>query len=347
MSAIALTREVRALARLEGWATGRFILRGSPKRLAPQDDGTYRIISATRPIALRSISSRIACATSSSGSRCEMFGRTFPASAHSFSAFNRASPSAGSFRAASPARTPSTLAPLISTRLVRASPMPPVKPITSTRAPQGDAAQAVFEDFAADGIEHDIGAAAVGEAFYDVAERLAGVKHPMIGAPRLRHGELFLAGGGCDHGGAEHLADLDRGKTDAAAGAMHQKHLARAKLAAIDQRVIGGAVGGKKGRAFGIVEGRRQRRKLRSCHHGFIGIRAVPHFNDYFVADRNAGRAIDFGHIAGGFHPRRERQCRLELIFAGRHQDVGEIDPGGTNGDADLARFQRRGDKSF
>src|SRR5665213_1095776 len=29
--------EVRALARLEGWATG-VILRGSPKRLAPEDD---------------------------------------------------------------------------------------------------------------------------------------------------------------------------------------------------------------------------------------------------------------------------------------------------------------------
>jgi hypothetical protein len=42
MNAIAFTREVRALARLEGWMQGRClwpILRGSPKGLAPQDDG--------------------------------------------------------------------------------------------------------------------------------------------------------------------------------------------------------------------------------------------------------------------------------------------------------------------
>jgi hypothetical protein len=40
MNAIAFTREVRALARLEGWiaCARRRILRGSPKWLAPQDD---------------------------------------------------------------------------------------------------------------------------------------------------------------------------------------------------------------------------------------------------------------------------------------------------------------------
>jgi hypothetical protein len=41
VTALPLSLEVRALARLEGWAASAFvasILRGSPKRLAPQDD---------------------------------------------------------------------------------------------------------------------------------------------------------------------------------------------------------------------------------------------------------------------------------------------------------------------
>ena len=91
------------------------------------------------------------------------------------SAFSLTSPSAGFFRTASPARTPSTLAPLIINRLVLASPMPPVKPITSSRAPQLMQRMRVLEHLAADGIEHDVGAAAVGDALDGIAKRLASV----------------------------------------------------------------------------------------------------------------------------------------------------------------------------
>ena len=169
----------------------------------------------------------------------------------------------------------------------------------------------------------------------------------MIGAPRLRDRELLVARGGRDHGGAQHLADLDRGKPDAAAGAVHQQHFARLQPAAIDQRVIRGAVAGEKRRAFGIVEGRRQRHELRRRRHGLIAIGAVPHLDDDPVADRDALGAVDLDHIAGRFHARRERQRRLELILARRHQDVRKIDPGGMDGDAHLPRRQRRGGKRF
>ena len=107
----------------------------------------------------------------------------------------------------------------------------------------------------------------------------------MIGAPRLRDRQLLVARRRCDHGRAQHLADLDRGKPDAAAGAVHQQHLAGLKPAAIDQRVIGGAVGGQKRRALGIVERRRQRYELRRRDDGLIGIGAVPHLDDHLVAD--------------------------------------------------------------
>ena len=169
----------------------------------------------------------------------------------------------------------------------------------------------------------------------------------MIGALRLGDRELVVAGCGRDHGGAEHLADLDGGKPNAAAGAVHQQHFAGLKLAAIDQRVIGRAVAGQKRRALGVVEGRRQRHQLRRRGDGLVAIGAVPHLDDHPVADRDALGRVDLDDIAGGLHARRERQRRLELIFAGRHQHVRKIDPGGANGDAHLARRQRRDGKGF
>src|SRR5258705_7246135 len=78
------------------------------------------------------------------------------------------------------------------------------------RAP-GNAAQAVFENLAADGIEYHIRTAAIGDALDGVAERLPPVEHEMIRAACLRHREVFLTRGRRDHGRAEHLAHLDRG----------------------------------------------------------------------------------------------------------------------------------------
>jgi len=133
-----------------------------------------------------------------------------------------------------------------------------------------------------------------------------------------------------------------------AAGAVHQHDVAHLKLPAIDQRVIGRAVGGEEGRVFRIVKHCRQRRKLRRGDDRLVAIGAVAHLDDDPVARLHAFYgAIDFDHITGGFHARRKRQLRLELIFAGRHQDVGEIDPGGANGDAHLPRRQRYRRKAF
>ena len=117
---------------------------------------------------------------------------------------------------------------------------------------------------------------------------------------------------------------------------MHQQHLARLKPAAIDQRMIGRAVAGQKRRTLGVVERRRQFHELRRRGDGFVGIGAVPHLDDDPVADRDARRLIHLDHIAGGFDARRERQRRLELILARRHQNVGKIDAGGADGDAHL-----------
>ena len=149
----------------------------------------------------------------------------------------------------------------------------------------------------------------------------------MIGAPRLRDRELLFGRRRRDHGGAEHLAHLDRGQADAAAGAVHQQHFARLEPAAIDQRMIGGAVAGQKRRALGVVEGRWQRRQLRRRHHGLIGVAAVPHLDDHAVADRDTIGLVDTSTTSPAASiPGVNGSRRLELVLAGRHQHVGKID---------------------
>src|SRR6187397_1643975 len=73
----------------------------------------------------------------------------------------------------------------------------------------------------------------------------------------------------------------------------------------------------------------------------------MPHLDDHAIADRDALRRVDLDHIAGGFDARRKRQRRLELILARRHQDIGKIDSGGTDGDAHLPGRQRYSSKRF
>ena len=100
--------------------------------------------------------------------------------------------SAGFRRTASPARTPSTLAPLISSRLVRASPMPPVKPITSSRAPQ--AMQRMLFSKISPPTGSNTTSAPRPSVMRLTASRNGSrlIQHQMIGALRLRHRELFL-----------------------------------------------------------------------------------------------------------------------------------------------------------
>ncbi len=104
---------------------------------------------------------------------------------------------------------------------------------------------------------------------------------------------------------------------------------------------------GQERRALGVVERRRQLHELRGRGDGFIAIGAVPHLDDHAITNSDTLGCIDFDHIAGGFDARRERQRRLELILARRHQDIGKIDPGGADSDAHLPRRQRRCGKRF
>src|SRR5262249_43041133 len=90
-----------------------------------------------------------------------------------------------------------------------------------------------------------------------------------------------------------------------------------------------------------------QRRQLRRRHHDLVGIAAMALPDDHAIAHRNALRAIHFDDVAGRFHARRERQFRLELVLAGRHQYVREIDSGRAHGNTHLPRRQRLRRKWF
>src|SRR5581483_9777710 len=167
----------------------------------------------------------------------------------------------------------------------------------------------------------------------------------MIGAARLRDRELVLRRGGGDHGRAEQLAHLDRREADAAAGTVHQEHLAGRELAAIDQRMMGRAVRGEKSRTLRIIEIAGHPYELRGRHHRLVDIGAVPHLDDHLVANSDARSTISLDHVAGRLHARRERQLWLELIVARRHQYVGEIDAGRADRNPHLALAQgARGD---
>src|SRR6478736_3696646 len=128
---------------------------------------------------------------------------------------------------------------------------------------------------------------------------------------------------------------------------MHQQHFARLQPAAVDQAVIGGAVTGQKRRTFGVIEGRRQLYELHARSNRLVAIGAVAHLDDDLVTDGHAFDVIHLDHVTGGFDSRCERQRRLELVFASRHQDIRKIDPGCANGHTDLPRCQRHARKRF
>src|SRR6266545_537204 len=111
--------------------------------------------------------------------------------------------------------------------------------------------------------------------------------------------------------------------------------------------MIGRAMAGQERRALGVVERRRQFYELRGRSDRFIGIGTVPHLDDHAITNHDALGCVDLDDIAGSFDARRERQRRLELVLARRHQDIGKINPGGADGDAHLARRQRHGVKRF
>lgn len=105
----------------------------------------------------------------------------------------------------------------------------------------GGDAQGFQQDVAADGLEDDVGAAAVGGGEDLVGPVLVAVVDGDVGAEFAREVELGLGtGGGDDLAGAESLGDLDGQVADAAGGRVDQDGLAGLEAAGFPDRVVRG-----------------------------------------------------------------------------------------------------------
>src|SRR6266446_5717650 len=145
----------------------------------------------------------------------------------------------GSRRAKSPQNTPTTEAPLRSTRF---SGSLGISPAAKPSAP-GNRAERRLAVGAADRVEDDVDSAPFGESFDALAQIFGGIVDGRVGAVLAAHRELLVARCAGDDARAERLADLDRGQADAAGRAEHEQRFAGLQGAAVAQRMVRSAVG--------------------------------------------------------------------------------------------------------
>src|SRR5271165_1105684 len=113
-----------------------------------------------------------------------------------------------------------------------------------------DRAQRRLRVIAAYGVENHLGAVRAADRLESIRERACrgpverhrGVLHGLVGAVFARERELRFARCRGDDARARRLAQLHRGKTDAARGAEYEQGLAGRELRAILERVLRGAV---------------------------------------------------------------------------------------------------------
>src|SRR5262249_4264749 len=114
--------------------------------------------------------------------------------------------------------------------------------------------------------------------------------------------------------------------------------------AALLQRVVRGAVGHGEGRAILVAHVARHRQQVALVDDRLAGVAAMADHADHPVADLVAADACaQFGHVAADLVARGEGTRRLELVFVGDDQRVGEVDARGADGDTHLALAQRLG----
>ena len=127
----------------------------------------------------------------------------------------------------------------------------------------------------------------------------------MVGPGIGAHLTFSGAAGGGDDRGAEPLTDFDGGQPDAAGRAVHQQDLAPGETSLVLQPQMRGAVGDRKARGDGIVDGVRENEHAVLRRHDLFGEAAVfEHRHDTVArfAARDAGRALEdpAGHLEAG-----------------------------------------------
>src|SRR5205807_4797605 len=100
-------------------------------------------------------------------------------------------------------------------------------------SPPGDGAERRLAVSAADRVVDDVASAPLGQAFDALAQVFAGVVDGRVGAVLAADRELLVARGAGDDARAERLADLDRGKADAAGRAVGEPHVSAPQTVAV------------------------------------------------------------------------------------------------------------------
>jgi hypothetical protein len=108
------------------------------------------------------------------------------------------------------------------------------------------------------------------------------------------------------------------------------------------QREMRGAVGDRKGGGGDVIHLVGDRHHRSAIDDDLLGIAAAEaqHRENPPAAGQMRHRRAGLDHLAGGFEAGGERELGFDLVLAGDHQRVGEIDAAGSDADARLMRQQ-------
>ena len=161
----------------------------------------------------------------------------------------------------------------------------------------------------------------------------------VIGAGLAGHVELVLPAGAGDDPRAHQLADLDRGQPHAARRAQHQKRFAGLQPCLVVERHVACAIGDLEGGGVGEAHAVGQDDRALGGKAAMLGQPAVTGKHGDPTADRRPVRVgADRLDAARHLHPEGEGRLGCFLILALDHQQIGEIQPAGGDGDADFSR---------
>ncbi len=191
----------------------------------------------------------------------------------------------------------------------------------------------------ADAIEHDVGAAVVGELAGNGDEVLLAIVHGGIGA-ELSTLAAPLVGSGGDHDArARGFHELDRRRADAARAAVHQRGGAGLQPADEEEVEEGGDEDLGHAAGLGVGESLRTRHHAAGRDHHLLGVAAAGEQRHDAVAEGEAFDAVaDLGDRAGALEAEDLGSARGWGIEAPPLQQVGAVDPRGCNADPNLAQ---------
>src|SRR5690606_18003470 len=156
----------------------------------------------------------------------------------------------------------------------------------------------------------------------------------LVGARIARDLQLLLAGSGSDYPRAHGLADFHRSQTDATGGTQHQQGLAGLQLAALGQRVHGGAIGHAEAGGGDVIHVIGHGQHTEGVSRDLFGKAAVAgQAHDPVAGLEVPDLRSDAGHHTGGLAAGGEGEFRFDLIFAFDDQGIREVDAGGVDVD--------------